>query len=103
MQVVAQLADRVDPDLVSEGLEHVEVGVRAALDAPWVAEEGAGEPECGRTLAHARRPVEEVCVGGPFGERRVQQPPRLGLLRKAQEACHAPPSQSPERASTRRA
>ena len=30
VQVAAELADRVDPDLVAERLEHVEVGVRAA-------------------------------------------------------------------------
>ena len=38
VQVAAQLADRVDPDLVAERLEHVQVGMRAALDASRVTE-----------------------------------------------------------------
>ena len=33
VEVAPQLADGVDPDLVAERLEHVEVGMRAALDA----------------------------------------------------------------------
>jgi hypothetical protein len=38
VQVVAQLADRVDPDLVAERLEHVEIGVRAALYPARIAQ-----------------------------------------------------------------
>ena len=102
VQVVPELADRVDPDLVAERLEHVEIGVRAALDAAGVAEQRAREADRGAALPHSRRAVEEVRVRRPLGEGGVEQAPGLGLLRKALEAWHAPPSRSPRAASSRR-
>ena len=101
VQVVVQLADRVDPDLVAEGLEHVQIRMRAALDTTGIAEQRSREPERGAALPHARRPVEEVRVCRPLGQRSVEQAARLGLLRKALEACHAPPSR-PLRQTERR-
>ena len=100
VQVVAELADRVDPDLVAEGLEQVEVRVRTALDAARVAEQRPREADRGAALADSRRPVEEVRVRRALGEGGVEQAASLGLLRKALEACHAPPSRSRRAAST---
>ena len=50
VQVVAQRADVVDADHLAERLEHVEVGMRARLDAARVAEQRGGERERGRSL-----------------------------------------------------
>ncbi len=94
VEVVPELPDRIDPDLVAERLEHVEVGMRTALDTAGVAQEHAREPECRAPLPHSGRPVEEVRVRRALGERGVEQPAGLGLLRKALEACHAPPLRS---------
>ena len=103
VQVVPELADRVDPDLVAERLEHVEIRMRAALDPARVAEQRAREADGGAALPHSRRAVEEVRVRRALGEGGVEQPSGLGLLRKALEACHAPPSRSRRPASIRRA
>ena len=103
VEVAPELPDRVDPDLVAERLEHIEVGMRTALDPARVAEEHAGEPERGAALPHSGRPVEEVRVRRALGEGGVEQPARFGLLRKALEACHAPPSRRPRPTGTRRA
>src|SRR5215216_593138 len=70
--------------------------------AACTAEELARESERGVALPHSRRPVEEVRVRRALGERGVEQAAGLGLLRKALEACHAPPSPPRRRAGTRR-
>jgi len=102
VQVVPELADRVDPDLVAERLEHVEVRVRSALDPAWVAEQRAREADRGAALPHSGRAVEEVRVRWALREGGIEQAPGLGLLRKALEACHAPPSRFPRATSSRR-
>ncbi len=56
VQVAAHLAHRVDSDLVAERLEHVQVGMRAALDAVGVAEQLAGERERRPRLPTPRGP-----------------------------------------------
>src|SRR5581483_4526960 len=91
VQVVAQIADLVDPDLVAERFEHVEVGVRAPLDAVRLAEELARERQRGDALADPGRAVEEVGVGRFRGlrERRVEETLRLVLLDQALER-HTP-------------
>ena len=86
VQVAPHLADGVDPDLVAQRLEHVEVGVRAPLDPRVAAEQLRRERERGRPLPHSRRPVEEVRVRRAFAQRRREQALRLGLLRNAVEA-----------------
>src|SRR5439155_741912 len=48
VQVVPELADGVDPDLISEWLEHVEIGVRASLYT------GSITQECGRKCRRHR-------------------------------------------------
>ena len=94
VQVAPQLADVVDADLVADRLEDVQVRMRAPLDPVAVADQLAGERDRGAPLADAGRPVEEVRVRGPFGERCAQQPLRLGLLRKALEDVHGSPLRS---------
>ena len=86
VQVAAECADLVDQHLVSDRLELVQVRVRLALDAAGVADHLAGEHRRRAALADSRRPVEEVRVRGPFGERCGEQPLGLLLLRKALEA-----------------
>ena len=81
MQVAPELADRIDPDLVAERLEHVEVGMRAPLDPAVVTEDDPGQLVGGPALADAGRPVEEVGVRDPLGERGAQQALGLVLLR----------------------
>ena len=88
MQVAPQLADVVDPDLVADRLEHVEVRVRAAGDPVGVAEQLAGERGRGRALSDAGRPVQEVRVRRPIGQSRAEEALRLRLLRKGLEAVH---------------
>jgi hypothetical protein len=65
VQVSPQLADRVDANLVAEGLEHVEIGVGAALDSPAVAEHLDGQLVRGPALADPGRAVEQVGVRDP--------------------------------------
>jgi hypothetical protein len=81
VEVAAQSADLVDQHLVTPGLEDVEVGMRAPLRASRVAEEGARERQGEPPLADPARTVEKVRVRRPLGERRVEQPLRLFLLR----------------------
>ena len=94
MQVAAQLAHVVDPNLLAERLEQVEVGMSAALDARVVAEQLRREAARELPLADAGWAVEEIGVRRPFLQRRRQQPLRLVLLRNGLEAAHVPPSQS---------
>jgi len=103
VQVAAQLADVVDSDLVPDRLDEVEVGMRAALDAPTVPDQLAGERDCGRTLADSGWSIEEVRVRGAFvGERGTQQPLRLGLLRNVLEDVHGSPRAVQQAAACRR-
>ena len=97
VQVAAQLAHLVDPDLVAERLEQVEVGVRAALDALAVAEQLAGEGARRQPLPDAGRTVEEVGVRRPVGERRAEQPLRLVLLERAPRSSQRSSSARPNR------
>src|SRR5262249_22282228 len=94
VQVAAQLPDVVDPDLLAERLEVVEVGMAAALDARVVAEQLRREAPREFALAHAGGAVEEVGVCRPLLQCSREQPLRLVLLRNGLEAAHAPPSQS---------
>ena len=50
VQVAPELADRVDPDLVAEQLEHVDVRVRAPEHAVALAEERGCEEGAARRL-----------------------------------------------------
>ena len=102
VQVAAQLAHVVDPDLLAKGLEEVEVGMTAALDPRVVAEQLRREAARELPLADAGRAVEEIGVRRPFLQRRRQQPLRLVLLRNGLEAAHVPPSQSPLAVRSRR-
>ncbi len=88
VQVAAELADRVDPDLVAERLEHVEVGMDTAADAVGVAQKLGGEGERGAALPDPARPVEEVRVRRPFGQRGAEEALGLVLLREGLEAVH---------------
>jgi hypothetical protein len=88
MQVAPERADRVDPDLIAERLEHVEVGVRTPRDPLALADQLAGEGEGGPPLADPARSVEEVGVCRAVGERGAQERLRLLLLRKGLEAVH---------------
>ena len=80
VQVAAQLADRVDADLVAERLEHVEVGVRAAPDAAAVADERGRERERGACACPRRAARGRDRRAPALGERRVEQALGLGLL-----------------------
>ena len=102
MQVAAELADVVDPDLLAERLEKVEVRMAAALDARVVAEQLGREAPRELPLADSGRAVEEVGVCRAFLQRRCQQALRLVLLRNGLEAAHVPPSQSPRALRSRR-
>ena len=102
VQVAAQLADVVDPDLLAERLEEVEVGMAAALDARVVAEQLGREAPRELPLADPGRAVEEIGVRRPLLQRGRQQPLRLVLLRNGLEAAHVPPSQSPRALRSRR-
>src|SRR5204863_58027 len=73
VQVAAQRADLVDPDLVADRLECVHVGVRVPEHALRLPEQLGGERARGRALAHAGRPVQEVRVRRALRERRPQE------------------------------
>ena len=102
VQVAPQLADVVDPDLLSERLEQVEVGMASPLDARVVAEQLRCEAPRQLALPHAGRAVEEIGVRRAFLQRGRQQPLRLVLLRNGLEAAHVPPSQSRRAGPSRR-
>ncbi len=85
MQVVVQQADVVDPDLVAERLEHVQVGMGATGGATGVAEQLAGEGERRGLLADARRAMEQIGVRGAVSQRRLEQALGLVLLANAVE------------------
>ena len=89
MQVAPQLADVVDPDLVAERLEHVQVGVRTPGDAVVVAEQLGREEEREVALADAGRAVQEIGVRRPLAQRGRQEALRLVLLRDGLEVVHA--------------
>jgi len=78
VQVAAQLADRVDADLVAERLEHVQVWMRAALHAPAIAEHLGRQLVRRAPLADPGRAVEEVGVRDAVRESGPEQ--ALGLL-----------------------
>jgi hypothetical protein len=91
VQVAAQHPYVVDPDLVADRLQEVDIGMRSALDARRISDQLRREGDRGRALADARGPVEEVRVRGTLGEPRTQQPLSFGLLRKALEDVHGSP------------
>ncbi len=86
MQVAAELAHLVDPDLVAVRLEDIQVRMCPARDPAGVAEQFPREGDGGYSLTHSRRAVEEVRVRGAVRERGSQQPLRLGLLDQGLEA-----------------
>ena len=88
VQVAAKVADRVDPDLVAERLEHVEIRMDTATDPVRVSKELGRESECRTPLAHAPGTVEEVGVRGPLDERGAEEALGLVLLREGLEAVH---------------
>jgi hypothetical protein len=88
VQVAAEIPDRVDPDLVAERLEHVEVGMDAAADPVRIAEELGREGDRRAPLPHPARPVEEVGVRRPLLEGGAQEALGLVLLREGLEAVH---------------
>ncbi len=73
------------------------------LDPSGIAQQRSREADRSAALAHSRRPVEEVRVRRALREGGVEQAAGLGLLRKALEVSHAPPSRSPRAPSRRRA
>ena len=56
VQVAAEVADRVDPDLVAERLEHVEVGVDAARTRSGSPSSSAAKANAARRLPTPRGP-----------------------------------------------
>ena len=94
VEIAAQLPDVVDPDLLAERLEEIEIGMAAALDARVVAEQLRREAPRELALADAGRTVEEIGVRRPFLQRGREQPLGLVLLRNGFEAAHVPPSRS---------
>ena len=95
VQISAELTDVVDPDLIADGLEHVDVRMCPPLHAVRLADQLCRERKGGGALADSRRPVEEVRVCGALGERGAQQALRLGLLRKDLEGVHGSPLRPP--------
>ena len=96
VQVAAQRADVVDADLVSDRLEHVQIGMRAPLDACVLAEQLGREEHREGALADAGRPVQQVRVRRPLGERSRQQALRLVLLRDGGERHRSNGSTAPQ-------
>jgi hypothetical protein len=88
MQVAAEVSDRIDPNLVAERLEEIEVGMGATRYAARIAEELAGERERGPPLPDPARPVEEISVRRTFRQRGAEEGLRLVLLRKGLEGVH---------------
>ena len=78
MQVATEPADVVDANLVADRLEHIEVRVRATLDAGVLAQQLSREEKCDVTLADPRRPVQQVRVRRSFRERGSEE--ALGLV-----------------------
>ena len=76
----------VDPDLVAERLEHVEVGVRPALDASGSPSSSPANATRAARLPTPGGPWKRYACAGPSRERRAEQALRLGLLRKGLEA-----------------
>jgi hypothetical protein len=66
VQVATQLPDRVDPDLVPERLEHVQIRVRTALDRARIAEQGTLRIRARRGASLRPAAVEEVRVRRPL-------------------------------------
>jgi hypothetical protein len=81
VEVAAQLAHRVDPYLVAQRLEDVEVRVRPAFHPPVAAQQLRREEDGRVPLAHAARPVEEVGVRGALREGGPEETLGLRLLR----------------------
>ena len=103
VQVAAQLANRVDANHLAERVQLVEVGVHCARRADQRSRERSGD----LALADARRPVEQVRVRRPLAQRRIQEPPRLGMLeartfREGRERAHEPPPRSHRLSANRR-
>jgi hypothetical protein len=88
VEVAAEVADRVDPDLVAERLEHIEVGMDAATDALRIPKELGGKREGGAALAHSARSVEQVRVRRPVDKGSTEEALGLVLLREGLEAVH---------------
>src|SRR5204863_9087972 len=80
VQVAPQRPDVIDPDLVAERLQHIQVWMRPALDACAVAEQRGGEEKRCPLLADAGRAVQEVRVRGAFAERGFEQTLGVELL-----------------------
>src|SRR5206468_1659506 len=97
-EVAAQLADRVDADHLAERFELVEVWVDLARGVEELTRERAREV----ALADALRTVEEVGVGGAFGQRGGEEALRLCLLAKALEGGHGHGRRSPQVEACRR-
>ena len=102
VQVATELADVVDPDLLAQRLEEVEVRMAAALDPCVVAKELGSEAARELALADAGRAVEEIGVRRALLQRGGEQSLCLVLLRNGLEAAHVPPSQSPRALGSRR-
>src|SRR5262249_23551677 len=94
VQIAPQLAHIVDPDLLAERLEEVEIGMAATLGARAGARQVRRQPTRKLWLADAGRAVEEIGVRRPLLERSRQQSLCLVLLRNGLEAAHVPPSRS---------
>ena len=102
VQVAPQLAHRVDPDLIAQRLEHVEIGMRAPADPRVALQQLRRECQGSPPLPHTGRPVEQVRVRRAFAHGRREQSLRLGLLRNAVEARQEPLARSRRRGACRR-
>src|SRR4029450_10514293 len=80
VQVAAEFADVVDPDLVAVRLEHVQVGMGTTLGAVGIAEQLPGEGERGDPLPYAARTMKKEGGRGSFAQRGRQQLFGLRLL-----------------------
>jgi len=76
----AECADVVDPDLVPDGLEHVEIRMRAPRDAGVIPKKLGCKEERDGALADAGRTVQQIGVRRALGERCGQQALRFVLL-----------------------
>jgi hypothetical protein len=88
VQVAAKVADRVDPDLVAERLEQIEIGMGATRNAARIAEELAGERKRSPPLPDPARSVEEIGVRRTLLQGGAEKGLRLVLLRKGLERVH---------------
>ncbi len=70
VQVAPECPDIIDADLIADGLEHEQIGMRALLDAAQVAEQLGREEKRRASLTDPGRAVEEIGVSHSLRQRR---------------------------------